>query len=384
MIPLVVDFPQAGDPARTPRPRTDVGILTVAVPLQFPTGFPPISCPRHEWRNFPRKPGRSRDKAWLDDDAAMSKLFGFDDEVARRELVAAVTRRLLIVILGFALMAAARAEERVVSLAPSVTETILALGLEDRLIARTRYCPGSDRSGLVIFEDMVQPSVERLLSLRPDLILASDPTPEPVVAQLRKVRLRAERMPTSDLASVVANLRRTGELLGEPAKGKALADGVQEQLTEVDRNVAEVPGDKRPRVVLFYGTDTAFCAGAGSFTGELLERAGGRNVAADADTAWPALNRERLLSWNPEVILISLTDNPADLAAARAAVGKWKDDVLWSRLAAVQSGRIVFVTGSLLMIPGPRVGDAALAVAEALHPGLISGAHSDELHFLQP
>ncbi len=313
----------------------------------------------------------------------MSTVFGFDDGVARRELVAAVSCRLLIVSFCFALVGA-RAGERIVSLAPSVTETILALGLEDRLIARTRYCPGADRAGLAIFDDMVQPSVERLLGLRPDLILASDPTPEAVVTQLRRVRLRVERLPTSNLASVVANLRRTGEWLGVPEKGEALAKGVETQVAEVERLASRVAPEERPRTVLFYGTDTAFCAGAGSFTGELLERAGGRNVAAEADTAWPPLNRERLLSWNPEVILISLTEDPADLVAARTAVARWKEDVIWSRSAAVKSGRIVFIGGSLLMIPGPRVGKAALAVAEALHPGLISGAHSDELHFLQP
>jgi iron complex transport system substrate-binding protein len=295
-----------------------------------------------------------------------------------------VRHRLVIVLLVPGLFGCLFAEDRVVSLAPSVTETILALGLEARIIGRTRYCPGADQEGVVIFEDMVQPSVERLIGLRPDLILTSDPTPEAVVTQLRRMGLRVERLVTSDLGSVATNLRRVGELLGQRARGETLANRVQEQIEAVERVTGEVAEGKRPRVVLFYGTNPEFCAGAGSFTGEILERAGGHNVAADADSAWPSLSRERLMSWDPEVVLISLTENPVDLAAARATVSRWKGDALWNRLSAVRSGRIVFITGSLLMIPGPRVGEAAEVVARALYPDLFPAEATSELHFLEP
>jgi len=86
-------------------------------------------------------------------------------------------------------------------------------------VARTRHCPYPvDAPQIAVIDDMVQPSVERLLSLRQDLILASDPTPEAVVAQLRKVRLNVVRLPTGQLDSVVANIERIGEFLGAGAR----------------------------------------------------------------------------------------------------------------------------------------------------------------------
>jgi iron complex transport system substrate-binding protein len=295
-----------------------------------------------------------------------------------------VQRRFVIASFLTVLSGGLHAMERVVSLAPSVTETVLALGLEEALIARTRYCPGHEGAGKEILEDMVQPSVERLLGLRPDLILASDPTPEPVVHRLRDARLRVERLPTRDLASVRANLRRTGELLGAKAGGEKLADEVRRRIEAVERVTAPLPPGRRPRVVLFYGTHPEFCAGAGSFTGEMLACAGGRNVAADSATAWPSLGRERLLQWDPEVILISLTESAEELAEARTTVRGWESETGWNRLSAVRSGRIVFVTGSLLMIPGPRVGEAVETVARALHPELFAALQPRELHFLEP
>lgn len=312
------------------------------------------------------------------------RVFGFDGGELKAELVATVQRRFVIASLLTVLSGGLHAMERVVSLAPSVTETVLALGLEEALIARTRYCPGHKGAGKEILEDMVQPSVERLLGLRPDLILASDPTPEPVVRRLRDARLRVERLPTRDLASVMANLRRTGELLGAKARGEKLADEVQRRIEAVERVTAPLPPGRLPRVVLFYGTHPEFCAGAGSFTGEILACAGGRNVAADSATAWPSLGRERLLQWDPEVILISLTESAEELAEARTTVRGWEGETGWNRLSAVRSGRIVFVTGSLLMIPGPRVGEAVEAVARALHPELFAALQPRELHFLEP
>ena len=277
------------------------------------------------------------------------------------------------------------APERVVSLAPSVTETILALGKGDLLVARTRYCPyPADAPQIAVIEDMVQPSVERLLALRPDVIIASDPTPEAVVAQMRKVRLNVVRLPTGQLESVVANIERIGELLGAEAKGRELGAKLRHDFAEVEAAAKKVPEDARPRAVLFYGTDTAFCAGAGSFAGETMERAGGRNVAGEASSAWPALNRERLLSWNPQVILIALTDDPAELAMSRTQALAWRNDPLWGQLDAVRTGRIAFITGSLLMIPGPRVGEAARAVASVLHPSLFPKAVFHDVHGLQP
>jgi len=312
--------------------------------------------------------------------------FRIDGREARTELVAvpllmrSAVLHLLWVAFATAVMAA---PERVVSLAPSVTETILALGKGDLLIARTRYCPyPAEAPEIAVIEDMVQPSVERLLALRPDLILASDPTPEAVVAQMRKVRLNVVRLPTHQIDSVIANIERIAALLDEKAKGEVLTERLRRDLAEVNQAVKTIAD--RPRVVLFYGTDTAFCAGAGSFAGEILERAGGRNVAADGSSPWPALNRERLLSWNPQVIIVALTGDPADLQAARTQALGWQGDPLWGRLEAVRTGRIIFITGSLLMIPGPRVGEAARAMASVLHPALFPEAISADVHHLQP
>ena len=278
-----------------------------------------------------------------------------------------------------------RHPQRVISLAPSVTETIFALGLQDRLVARTRFCDyPADAPPIEVLPDMVQPSAEHLLTLRPDLILASDPTPAAAIEQLVRLRIPALRLTTSGLESVLMNLQRIGTELGDQAAGRALESRIRQELSAVDRKISQVPQGERPRAVLFYGTDTEFCAGPGSFAGEILERAGGRNVAEDVEGAWPRLNRERLLVWNPETILIALTADPGDLNAAQKLASSWRRDPVWQRLDAVRSGRIVFVTGSLLMIPGPRAGAATRALAQVFHPALFPETASPEVHEFQP
>ncbi len=266
---------------------------------------------------------------------------------------------------------------RVVSLAPSVTETVVALGKIDRLIACTAHCPVV-KEGRHVFPDLVQPGIERLVALRPDLVLASELTPLSVTRQMEIVGLRVVRLAVPGIAGVLEQTEEIGNLLGVPEEGRRVAEGLGKRIDAVAARVRDRP---LPRTVIFYGHETAFCAGRGSFAGELLERAGGRNVAENAGSAWPGVGREQLLAWNPEVIVVAVSDDPADLDRAERVLEGWWGDPLWSRLEAVRQGRIALVTGSLLLVPGPRVGEAAEALGRVLHPDAFQEPGSPHVRF---
>jgi iron complex transport system substrate-binding protein len=278
-------------------------------------------------------------------------------------------------VLGAGLVAAEEpVPRRVASLAPSVTETVLALGLGDRLVARTRWCP--EVPGAVqTFPDFVQPEVEALLGVRPDLVVVSDPTARDAVRAMARAGLRVERLPTAGVESVWENVARLGTLLGESERGTELAARIRGRVEAV---AAAVAGRRRPRTAIFYGTDTVFASGPGSFAGDLLERAGGENVVDGKAGPWPMVGPESLLARDPEVLVFALDDAPESLEGVRRAVSGWPGDPLRGRITAVREGRVMAVGGSLLMIPGPRVGEAAEALAEILHPEARPGSETGQ------
>jgi iron complex transport system substrate-binding protein len=255
--------------------------------------------------------------------------------------------------------AAGGGPDRIVSLAPSITEIVYALGAGDRLVGVCGHCnhPAAARR-LPRVGGFLSPSVEVVVAARPDLVLAvPSPGNREAVRALERTGLPVVVVADRTLADLWASIERIATVLGDPAAGPALVARVQAELAAVQASVAQ---RARARVLLVVGHRPLIVAGAGTLQDELVAIAGGRNVAADAGTTWPQLSMEVVIARRPDVIL--------DSAMGTEAGG----EALFASLLQAGDGgpRIVPMASDMLLRAGPRVGQAARALARAIHADL--------------
>lgn len=263
---------------------------------------------------------------------------------------------------------------RVVSLAPSCTELVAAVGGEDQLVAVTRWCddPPGIGEGRVVVPGFDQPDIETLLRLRADLILASDITRPRTVDRLRGVGLPVLVLTGDGLDGVAADLRLTGLVLGRALTGENAAVAFERARAEVR---AAVAGLKRPLVFLGFGVGSTYSAGPGSFPETLIEEAGGRNHGSSAAVEWPKVSMEGIVRAQPEILLFtddSGADIPVVAPAPESVRVRLRAEAGWRDLVALETGQVFLVDGDLFTVPSPRLVTALRRLAEALHgPGML-------------
>jgi iron complex transport system substrate-binding protein len=241
---------------------------------------------------------------------------------------------------------------RVVTLAPSLTDVVLALGAGDRLVGVSRFDERPEVAKLPRVGGFVDPSVEAVMALHPDLVLA-----QPGPGNRRAVETMAELgaavllLPLGTVEDVLAAERATGKALGLADQGEALArslEATRSRIRERSRGLRPV------RVLLVYGFDPLVVAGPGGFGDQLLADAGALNVARDAASPYPVYSVERVVQSQPELVL----------DAANTAAGK---DRIRS-LPGLREARWAEVSGQSLMHPGPALGRGLEDLFRLVHP----------------
>lgn len=272
-----------------------------------------------------------------------------------------------------------RAPRRVVSLAPSLTQMVYALGLGDRLVAVTRWddYPEAARalrdSGAHV-GDLHQPNRELITQLMPDLILAHAFTPPDVVALLHQPpRTSAAVFEHDRWDDVLSDLATVAHLLGEPQAAlgvlRALAAEQAQLEARVEAARAAHPGPA-PSVVLLYSLDTDLSPGtspgAGTWAGDLIERAGADHASAALATGWGQLGREGLLSLDPDVLLFIDGETEDARQRLQEQLTRLSGDAYWRQLQAVRTGRLYRLPPGPWNIPGPRGMEALEALIDVL------------------
>lgn len=249
----------------------------------------------------------------------------------------------LLLLLPYPLWAGA-VPARIVSLAPSITQTVRCLGAEDRLVAVTPFCDAPDRIARVPGGIVAEP--EAVLGFAPDLVLSTKMTPEATRQQMKKLGLEVQVVDASSLESIRSETKRIADLLGVAASA--------------DETIA--PAADGPTVALLFGADTGYSAGCGSHAHEILEAAGLRNIAADASGPWPQLGEEFLLEKDPEVLIVADyggSKREEILAALRAHPVR-------RHLRAVRDGKVIVFPATAFTIPGPEALGAATKLRSAI------------------
>lgn len=250
--------------------------------------------------------------------------------------------------------AAASRAPRIVSLTPSHTEILFALGVGDSVVGVTRFCDfPPEVSGIDKIGGYTDPSFEAVVALSPTLVVSEGgPGMAAFEERLRKAGLRVASVPIVSLADVGPGIERLGKAVGAESKAREVNAAL---LTGLRALQSKSPDSDRPRVLVTYGARPFVVAGPSTFAHDLVQLVGGRNVAGDATVTYPQWGIEQLVRAAPDVILDARMND--DGSAPWAGLDS---------IPAVRDGRVVRLQSTAAMRPGPRLVEAAREFAAAI------------------
>ncbi len=245
---------------------------------------------------------------------------------------------------------------RIVSFAPNLTEMVYALNGQDKLVGVTSWCnyppQAKDKPSV---GDYLHPNWERLVWLRPDLVLLVAQDKSNILAKLSSLNINAVAFRSETAKDIFAEIDLLGQILDRQRQADSLNHALMDRLDSIRRRVAEIPPDSRPRVFAEISAQPLMSGSHQSFLGQLIQLAGGVNIAGDLGQPYAPINPESVIRSQPDVILIL---HPQ--ALPQDVKRRWG----WSHLPAVKKGRVHSELDlDLLMRPGPRFVEAV----EALH-----------------
>ena len=256
----------------------------------------------------------------------------------------------------------ARRPQRIVSLAPSNTELLFALGLADRVVGVDKYSnypPEVTQKPQI--SDYSSTNLEQVVATEPDLILAAGITSRDVIAAFESRGLTVVVLNPPTLDGVFGNISLLGQVADANGNAATVRGDLEGRLATLTARLATAT--TKPRVFFELDATQFFTVGPKSFIDDLIGRAGGANIAADAATAYPKLSAEQIIAKDPEVIVLSDEGYGATVPSVGTRPG-------WAGISAVKSGRVVAIDPDLTNRPGPRVLDALERLARAIHPEL--------------
>lgn len=250
---------------------------------------------------------------------------------------------------------------RIVSLAPSVTETLFAIGAGEQIVGVCTFCdfPAAveriQRVG-----SYVAPNVEAIVAAAPDVVIGVPPNNPAALAALVRLGIRVVVAPVDTLAQIEAAIRTIAREAGREAAGGTVVAQLRHRLAAVHASLAGMPPR---RVLMVVGQNPLIAVGRGTFLDELITLARGHNIAAETGQQWPRLSVEFIVAKQPEVIIDGSMGSEEH--ARGQPLGLWRHFPL---LPAVQSGRLYGRRLHTLLRPGPRLADGLEELARMIHP----------------
>jgi iron complex transport system substrate-binding protein len=261
--------------------------------------------------------------------------------------------------------------KRLISLAPSNTEILFALGLEKRIVGVTKFCdypPAAKKKPKI--GGFADPSIEKIISLKPDLVFATGGIQQPIVKKLEEAKLTVFVIDPKTLDSLLSVLERVGKLTGNVTEARRLVKKLKQRILEVKTKVAEVK--KRPKVFFELFKEPLMTAGGTSIINDLIKIAGGRNIASSVEQEYPQFSLEVLIKENPDVYLAS--------SGSMAKPGDIKKRAGWQSIKAVKENRVYVIDENLVTRPGPRLVDGLEIFAQAIHPEIFGELNETDNH----
>lgn len=259
---------------------------------------------------------------------------------------------------SFAQAAPTPRPQRIVSLAPSVTETLFALGFGNRVVGVTTYCdyPAEARQ-LPKIGGFANPSLEAIVAKRPDLVIGVNDSSHPVKArEMERLGIQVTLVSVNSVKEILNSIKLIARWLGSPEAGDKLVHKITLQFDEVTKRVAPAP---RRSTLLAVGLRPLVAVGGKNFIDELITLAGGENIAGDAAQPWLNLPDEYVVAKAPQVII------EAGMGSERGPTRNWRD---LKSIPAVKEQRVYSYRSDKILRPGPRIGEGLEEIARLVHP----------------
>ena len=247
---------------------------------------------------------------------------------------------------------------RIVSIAPNITETIFALGKGDKLVGRTDYCDyPKEVSNITSIGSLTEPNIEKIVELKPDVVIASTHFKKDVLTKLEKMNIKVVVLYGPEtFDGVYDTISKVAEVINAKSQADKLVLDMKNKVSSINDKVKD---KNKPKVyyVVSYGKMGDFTSGGDTFIGNMIEMAGGNNVASDVK-GWK-YSVEKLVEKNPDIIICS---KYFDAKKGIQQTPGYKD------LKAVKDGKLIEIDNNLLDRQGPRVVDGLEALAKIIHP----------------
>ncbi|MGH7604443.1 MAG: ABC transporter substrate-binding protein [Gemmatimonadaceae bacterium] len=252
-----------------------------------------------------------------------------------------------------------RPPTRIVSLNPSTTEILFALGAGHRLVGRSKYDWWPDSAKLIpALGDGIRPNVETVLAAHPDLVLLyASLDNRPAASRFRSAGVNTLSLKIDHIADFARGVRMLGAVLGDSVRARTVVDSVQRTLARVRAATAGLP---RPRVFWHIWDAPIMTIGGGSFMNELVDIAGARNIYADIKSPSAEISLEDISRRDPDFIL-----------AGPAGKRQIESDPRWLIVRAARDRKILVVDTTVVARPAVQLGEAAVSLANLLHPGAL-------------
>jgi len=250
-----------------------------------------------------------------------------------------------------------------VSLAPSTTEILFALGLEERISGVSSYCNYPPRAAeKTRVGDFSHPNLEVILALKPEYIFCTGLEQAPTVARLKALGFRVYCADPSGVEELLKTIREIGAITKKDKRALEIIAEIRAGIAEASEKTKLIPEDKRVKVFLEIWHDPLMTAGKGSFVDELIKIAGGINIAHGVRRPYCNFSAEQVAAMDPDCIILAYMDE-------RNAVGMMGTRFGWENIKAVRNGKVFNdLNPDLILRPGPRVAEGVRELQKRMYP----------------
>jgi len=257
--------------------------------------------------------------------------------------------------------------ERIISLSPSNTEILFALGLDDKIVGVTDYCDYpeavADKEKIGGYSD---PNIEKIVSLQPDLLIANEVHLK-YIEELEKFGIPSVVIEPKDFDEVFDGIEIVGKAAGRHKEATSLVEDLTARVKKVEEMVGEIPSDRRPKVLYELWHTPITTAGPGTYVDDIIHRAGGENIAKDAGKEYPQYSQEMIIAKNPDIIIFSYHGTPG---------GETEESIMkrpgWDSINAVKNKKVFYVDENLVQRATPRLVDGLEQFVKIIHPELFN------------
>ena len=254
-----------------------------------------------------------------------------------------------------------KAPSRIISLAPTYTELLLALGLKDKIIGVTNYCRFEELKDKERIGGFLNPNIEKIISLKPDLILALGDIQVKTVFELEKRKQRVFWVYPHNIQDILNYIEKIGKITGKLKEARKLKEKIERKINCIRKRLGNIPESERVRVFRVMGLDPPGTVGGLSFQSDVFYLAGGVNVFSDVKRDFFQITFDMLKRRNPDVIVICGNDE-------EEIIKKVRNHKEWKSLKAVKENKILVISCDLICRPGIHVAETIEKIAEFLYP----------------